>query len=313
MKQVLILTGLSGSGKSTYARQFCADHPNWLRVNRDDLRRSLLPVSLPDYWQNYPDSEKNRVETVVSAMQKTAILEGLGRGWHVLVDNTNLKVSYFNEFRKLLAERLDEVTIQYRLIDTPLDECIRRDRNRDDSVGESVIRKQAEQLATLKKTFRFASETLTRRAAFQREQESHLPGCILVDIDGTVAEKGDRSPYDWHRVGLDTPKWPIIHLVRAMRASDYAVVFFSGRDAVCRAETVDWLNRHFGWTTADYQLFMRPQRDNRKDAVVKQELFERHIRGRYRVEFVVDDRQQVVDMWRRTVGLTCLQVDHGDF
>jgi len=33
----------------------------------------------------------------------------------------------------------------------------------------------------------------------------------------------------------------------------------------------------------------------------------------YFVEFVVDDRQQVVDMWRRTLGLTCVQVDYGDF
>jgi len=31
-----------------------------------------------------------------------------------------------------------------------------------------------------------------------------------------------------------------------------------------------------------------------------------------RIEFVVDDRQQVVDMWRRN-GITCLQCDVGDF
>ena len=58
---------------------------------------------------------------------------------------------------------------------------------------------------------------------------------------------------------------------------------------------------------------MRPQNDNRKDALIKRELFEQHILGQYYVELVVDDRQQVVDMWRRTLGLTCVQVDYGDF
>ncbi|UFH54657.1 AAA family ATPase [Spirosoma sp. KNUC1025] len=313
MKKVLILTGLSGSGKSTFARRFCLENPNWLRVNRDDFRRSLLPVSLPEYWKNWPDREKSRIETVVNELQKSAILEGLRRGWHVLIDNTDLKQSYLNEFRKLLSSHFDEVSIQYKLLDVPIDECIQRDKYRDDSVGEAVIRRQAEQLAVLKKNFSFQSEVLTRDAAFQRRQDESLPRCILVDIDGTVADKGDRSPFDWHRVSIDTPKWPIIRLVQAMRASGYAIVFFSGRDSVCRPETTTWLNQYFGWQLADYELFMRPKNDNRKDSIVKHELFERHIAGQYYVELVVDDRQQVVDMWRRTLGLTCVQVDYGDF
>lgn len=314
LKHVLILTGLSGSGKSTFARQFCTENPNWLRVNRDDLRRSVLPVSLPEYWQTWSDKDKNRVENLVNALQQTAILDGLARGWNVLIDNTNLKISYINEFRNLLTAHFDEVDIQYKLIETSIDECIQRDKYRDDSVGEAIIRKQAEQLAVFKKNFRFQPETLTRSAVFQREQDASLPCCVLVDIDGTVAEKGNRSPFDWHRVGEDTPKWPIIRLVKAMRLSGYTVVFFSGRDAVCRPETIGWLNQHFGWQhEVDYRLFMRTQNDNCKDSIIKQELFTQHILGRYYVELVVDDRQQVVDMWRRTLGLTCLQVDYGDF
>lgn len=313
MKKVLILTGLSGSGKSTFARQFCVQNPNWLRVNRDDLRRSLLPVSLPEYWQTWSDREKSRIENVVNELQKTAIVDGLSRNWHILIDNTNLKLSYINEFRQLLSAHFDAVEVSYQLLDVPMAECIQRDKYRDDSVGEAVIRKQAEQLATLKKNFKFRPETLTRPDVFQQAQDATLPRCILVDIDRTVADKGDRSPFEWYKVGLDTPKWPIINLVKAMRASGYAVVFFSGRDAVCRPETTDWLSEHFSWPATDINLFMRPKNDNRKDSIVKAELFAQHIAGRYYVEFVVDDRQQVVDMWRRTLGLTCVQVDYGDF
>ena len=313
MKKVQILTGISGSGKSTFARRFCAENPNYLRVNRDDLRRSLLPVSLSEYWQTWSDTDKNRIENLVNELQKTAIIDGLTRGWNILIDNTNLKLSYINEFRKLLTERFDVVEIQYKLIDTPVTECIKRDKYRDDSVGEVVIQQQAEQLRMLKKKFKFQNEVLTRNPAFQREQDENLPRCILVDIDGTVADKGDRSPFDWHRVGLDSPKWPIIQLVKAMRESGYVIVFFSGRDSVCRPETIIWLNEHFGWQSTNYELFMRPENDNRKDSIIKQELFEQHILGRYYVELVVDDRQQVVNMWRRTLGLTCVQVDYGDF
>ena len=58
---------------------------------------------------------------------------------------------------------------------------------------------------------------------------------------------------------------------------------------------------------------MRRRDDSRKDSVVKRELFDAHIRGRYFVELVLDDRDQVVSLWRRDLGLTCLQVDYGDF
>jgi hypothetical protein len=58
---------------------------------------------------------------------------------------------------------------------------------------------------------------------------------------------------------------------------------------------------------------MRKNNDQRKDSIIKFELFENHIKDKYYVELVVDDRQQVVDMWRRKLGLTCLQVDYGDF
>lgn len=57
---------------------------------------------------------------------------------------------------------------------------------------------------------------------------------------------------------------------------------------------------------------MRPEGDERKDSIVKQEIYEKYIKDRYNVRFVLDDRNQVVDMWRE-VGLKVLQVAPGDF
>ncbi len=52
---------------------------------------------------------------------------------------------------------------------------------------------------------------------------------------------------------------------------------------------------------------MRRDKDNRKDSLVKEELYLEHVAGNYEVAFVVDDRNQVVAMWR-SLGLSCFQV-----
>jgi hypothetical protein len=137
------------------------------------------------------------------------------------------------------------------------------------------------------------------------------PRAVLVDIDGTLAIRGDRSPYDWSRVGIDTPNGPIIELVQTIAAAGrHRMVLISGREDVCRADTEQWLREH----GVPYdELYMRRARDNRKDSVVKAEMYAQHVADRYEVAFVVDDRDRVVAMWRRELGLTCLQVAEGDF
>ncbi|TAG17694.1 MAG: hypothetical protein EAZ22_13900 [Cytophagales bacterium] len=159
---------------------------------------------------------------------------------------------------------------------------------------------------------KFESETV-RRASFTVVQNEALPRCVLVDIDGTVAQMQGRYPFDWHRVGEDLPKWPVVRTVKALKNAGYKIIFFSGRDEICRADSMAWLCNYFEWRTADFQLFMRPVQDQRKDSDVKLDLFNQHVYDQYFVELVIDDRQQVVDMWRRKLGLTCLQVDYGDF
>jgi hypothetical protein len=142
------------------------------------------------------------------------------------------------------------------------------------------------------------------------EPDPELPPAVLVDIDGTVALMGDRSPYAWDQVGSDSPNPAVIDAVRAMHAAGNAIVFCTGRDDEARAETEAWLDLFVG---VPYEgLFMRPPGDNRKDAIVKRELFETGIRERWRVVGVFDDRRQVVRMWRE-LGLTVFQVAEGDF
>ena len=57
---------------------------------------------------------------------------------------------------------------------------------------------------------------------------------------------------------------------------------------------------------------MRKTGDNRKDCIVKRELFDAHIKDKYYIDFILDDRNQVVNMWRE-LGFTVMQVADGNF
>ncbi len=135
---------------------------------------------------------------------------------------------------------------------------------------------------------------------------------VIFDIDGTLAKMDGRKPYEWSRVGEDKPNFAICKILQMFDCccSPYEIVIFSGRDEICREETENWLHKN---GISFKELYMRPKGDIRKDSIVKKELFDNNIKDKYEVLAVFDDRDQVVEMWRKELGLTCLQVDYGNF
>lgn len=132
---------------------------------------------------------------------------------------------------------------------------------------------------------------------------------VIVDVDGTLSERGDRGPFEWHKVGIDTPQQDIINLSNMFKEKGYIVIVLTGRDGICYDQTALWLEEY----GVKYdKLYSRLEGDYRKDSVIKQEIYEKYIKGKYSVEYVVDDRNQVVNMWR-SLGLRCLQVAEGNF
>jgi hypothetical protein len=133
---------------------------------------------------------------------------------------------------------------------------------------------------------------------------------IICNLDGTLAILGRRSPYDYQKVNRDRLNEAVAVAVRAMSAQGYAVLLFTGREASSEEKTRDWLAKH----EIPYDaLVMRAVGDNRKDAIVKREMYERTVPGAYSVAFVLDDRDQVVAMWRKDLRLPCFQVNYGNF
>ncbi|MFI5889047.1 AAA family ATPase [Actinoplanes sp. NPDC051513] len=297
MTRLLITRGLPASGKTTFARKL---QPRVVRVNRDDLRRMLHGERLYTQW----------AESQVTHAQRATVEALLRAHADVIVDDTNLRNKTVREWAEMAA-RLGASFEVHDFTDVPLEECIRRDAERaeTDQVGEEAIRRMhARYLAGRNVPLPVPYVSDISQTVYEPDPE--LPAALLVDIDGTVALMGERSPYDWHRVGEDLPNLAVITAVRAMHDAGNAIVFCSGRDEVARSETEAWLDLFVG---VPYEaLFMRPEGDGRKDAVVKREIFDREIRDTWRIVGVFDDRQQVVRMWR-ALGLTVFQVAEGDF
>jgi hypothetical protein len=144
------------------------------------------------------------------------------------------------------------------------------------------------------------------------EEMASMRECVIFDLDGTFAFLGDRSPYDASRAEHDEVNQAVHFVYEAIRRGkpETVVLLVSGREDRWRAETERWLERH--GIIAD-ELFMRRAGDRRKDTVVKREIYERHIAGRYTVRVVFDDRDQVVRLWRDDLDLPCFQVAWGNF
>jgi len=137
---------------------------------------------------------------------------------------------------------------------------------------------------------------------------SGLPTAILCDIDGTLALFGDANPYE-RDFDKDTPNYPITHILGLYFYHKIPIILLSGRKEKFRQVTEKWLDDERIKFNA---LYMRETDDNRPDYIVKKEIYDREILGKYNVLFVLDDRDQVVKLWRE-LGLTCLQVAYGDF
>lgn len=132
---------------------------------------------------------------------------------------------------------------------------------------------------------------------------------VIVDVDGTVADKGDRDPYDYSKVSEDTVIEPIRNLVQMFEKQGYYILFVSGREHICFTDTLRWLmDNDFPFD----ELHMREAGDYRPDNEIKEEIYRQHIAWLYDVDYVIDDRNKVVKMWR-DLGLTVLQVAEGDF
>ena len=300
--EIKILIGATGSGKTTFAKYWIRTEPNWMRVCRDDFR--LMHFN----HANLTFEEENRISDMIDGSIKALINKGV----NVLIDATHCKAEYINGYIKKYN---DKATISFQVFDVNLNELKFRCKDRFEKTGKyipvSVIEKYYKQLQHLKGSFDFS----TRRVIPALEniimiQNPNLPKAIICDLDGTLALINGRNPFDASKCDEDSLNEPVANTLINYKKLKYSIILLSGREEKFREPTLRFLTKH----SIDFDsLLMRKTSDSRKDAIIKKEIFDAEIRDKYFVEFVLDDRNQVVDMWRNELQLTCFQVYYGNF
>lgn len=298
--------GLPASGKTTWAREMLDGPPlgSIVRLNRDELRAMMLPSG---YRTPKPDAEMQ-----VTKVQHGPIESLLRADVDVIVDDTNLRIKFVRNLMQIAAKAGASSEIVDTFLDLDVSVCIERDRSRQSPVGEDVIRGMHAKFLSGGRRLHVPTLDSEEVTGKPYTPVPGTPRAVIVDIDGTVAIHGDRSPYDTSRYHEDTVNRAVVDTVCMAWESGHRVVFCSGRSAEFRGVTEAWLNEHVLPQGSGWELHMRPAGDTRNDAVIKLELFDEHIRDRFDVRFVLDDRDRVVAAWR-SIGLTVYQVAPGDF
>ena len=303
MSKLLILVGAPGSGKSTFARYFLRTEDNWIRVNRDDFRLMQFGDSLmiPFY------------EERISKMVEASVLTLLKSDTNVIIDATNTSLRTIQDMIHTYTEYAD---ISFKVFDLPVNELVKRCDKRYEETGKFISKSVVERnVANLKHTLeKFDFAPIPRKVQVATTsyatQDKNLPKAVICDLDGTLSLLNGRDPYNAATCDNDLLNEPVAAVLKMAKQRGYQVILLSGREDKFREPTVRFLDKHqIGYDL----LLMRTSNDFRKDNIIKRELFEGEIQGKYFVEFLLDDRNQVVDMWRKDLHLPCFQVNYGDF
>ena len=305
-KKMIILQGPPACGKSTRAQELLVKYGSdkAVIVCRDSIREAC-----GEYW--VPSRED-----YISDIENGAVIAALEHDLIPIIDATNLNPKTIEKWKKIAADYNAE--IEWIEVVETYKVALQRDSNPDRkrSVGKKVLRNFYT---------KYYPHLIAPMSDVRKMLEwENKPKAIIVDIDGTLALRNDRSPFDYTKVGEDSPEFRMCNLIKALIESEelYTVFFLTGREDIdnCRELTAEWLanNVYPGLSMnglvpeENWELIMRPEGDHRSDEIVKKELWERWIKPWYDVVAVFDDRDRVVKMWREE-GLLCLQPYYGDF
>ncbi len=134
---------------------------------------------------------------------------------------------------------------------------------------------------------------------------------FIFDLDGTLANGNGRHFYNPkpEEILKDLLIDPVVTIMNSLNNGLNEIIFLSGREDKFEEVTKQWL---FSYTSIEkpINLFMRKTGDNRKDSIIKLELYKELIEPNYTIIGVFDDRKQVVDMWIEN-GLFVFDVAQG--
>ena len=122
----IMMMGLPGSGKSSWAKKYAASHKNTVVISTDDIREEING-----------DAASQDNASKVFEIAKKRVKDALASGKNVIFDATNInskrRMAFLNEIKKYNCE------LEIVVMATPLEECVSRNKNRERVVPEEVI------------------------------------------------------------------------------------------------------------------------------------------------------------------------------
>ena len=131
---------------------------------------------------------------------------------------------------------------------------------------------------------------------------------IIVDIDDTLTDATHRR----HHLNKTPPDFPKFfeeaiddpcreHIKQLCANYTGEVLLLTGRHEALREQTLQWLKKH---DIKYNKLFMKPNKMQfYKDVDFKKPFYLGYIKKHYDIEYAVDDRDVILNMWKR-VGVT---------
>ncbi|WOF01366.1 3'-phosphatase, 5'-polynucleotide kinase [Enterobacter phage vB_Ent31] len=295
MKKIILTRGAPGCGKSTWANEYVAKNPGWYILSRDDFREKLFGLDARNAYKY--SKHKERAVTAAQISAAVSLLD-LEHTKGVIVCDTNLNPKTVEKW-ELRFKGLYEMSFQD--FHVPWTELVKRNQYRGDKAVPIDVLRHFYTLMEVEKVY---------------VPDLSKPKAIIFDVDGTLAKMVDRSPYDLEKCDTDVINPMVVELARSYYRDGYAIIVVSGRESGTKDDEIKYKMMTRKWLTDNFipftEHFQREQGDSRKDDIVKEEIFWRDIAPHYNIKLAVDDRAQVVEMWRR-IGVECWQVNHGDF
>lgn len=307
MLKIICTVGLPCSSKSTWAKEFIKKEPGkWKRVNKD-LIREMLDDSI---WS--PENEE-----FVNNVQENIIRASLRKNINIVNDNTNLSPRIFKRMIELAQEAGGDIQVFEKIFDLDVDECVKRDalRHGKACVGEKVIRDMYKKYDLKYGYPKPKSEYVPKKEYCNNtmviDQDDKLKPCIICDIDGSISQPTGRNVFDTAKCLSDTPVKFVIDYIEMAHSKEIKIIFLTGRSEKYRDLTNEWLDTYLSFD--DYDLIMRPDNDQKQDALYKEEVYLSKIKGQYYIASILEDRPRIVRLLREKYNLPVFQLNHKEF
>lgn len=279
--KLIVLLGVPGSGKSYWCNQYMEGHPDDTVHVTKDILRAMMHIS------KHSKSKENEV----LAVRDFIIEQSLSIGKDLLIDDTNFSPKHLARIEELAAKHNAIVEIK-SFTHVPLETCLDQNLKRSHPVREKVIRQMYNQYVKPKPV--------------PPIYDSALPNALLCDLDGTLALFDRKAVNAYSRdFTKDAVNRPVYILLNQYNSP---AILLTGRQEKDREQTELWLKMH----DIPYdKLYMRQTDDKRSDYIVKEEIYNEHIKDKVNVLAVFDDRLQVCRLWYE-LGLPLFRVGDPD-